>query len=136
MNVPPVISQPPPLPPGKKPFAFQAAQASLFAPLVAIGLSMVANVGMGSQATPLARMIVGSVSSLFILLGFGLGIIALTGVRRHGKKEIFGRAIAGICINGILIALMIVSIPGLMRAAERAKQIQEQQGAEQQPTQP
>lgn len=136
MNAPPIIPQSSRLPPSKKPFAFQAAQASLLAPLVTIGLSIIANVGMSNQATPLARIIVGLVCVIFILLGFGLGIIALMGVRRHGKKEIFGRAIAGICINGILVAFMIISIPRLMRAAERAKQMRQQQGAEQQQTQP
>jgi hypothetical protein len=134
---PPIISpKPPPLPVSGKPFAFQAAQASLFAPLVAIGMSMVVNVGMGNQAAPLVKIITGSLCVLLIVLGFVFGIVALFGVRRHGKKGILGRAIAGVCINGILVALMLVSIPGFMAAAKRAKEMRQQQNSEQQSIQP
>lgn len=94
------------------------------------------NVGLGNQASPLVKIITGSLSVLLILLGFVFGIVALFGVRRHGRKGILGRAIVGVCINGVLIALMAISIPGLMKAAERAKQMKQQQGTEQQPTQP
>ena len=133
--VPPIISQqPPPLPLVKKPFAFQAAQASLLAPAIAFGLGIVVNVGMGGQLPPLAAIIVGSISIVLILLGFIFGIIGLLGVRRYGKKGILGRSIAGICINGILIALMVISIPMYKRMAERAKEIQQQKSEQQQPS--
>lgn len=140
MNVPPPLppvipSPPPPLPSTRKPFAFQAAQASLLAPLTAVGVSIVVNAGMGNQATPLVKIITGSLCVLLIVLGFVFGIVALFGVRRHGRKGIFGRAIAGVCVNGILIAFMAVSIPGFMQAAERAKERQ-RQNSEQQQTQP
>jgi hypothetical protein len=136
-SLPPVIPpQPPPLPSSKKPFAAQAAQASLLAPLTAVGVSIVVNVGIGNQASPLAKIITGSLCVLLIVLGLVFGIVALFGVRHHGRKGILGRAIAGVCINGILIALMALSIPGFMKAAERAKAMRQQQGAEQQPTQP
>jgi multisubunit Na+/H+ antiporter MnhE subunit len=83
----------------------------------------------------LAHIIVGSLSIVLILLGFIFGIIALIGVHRYGRKRILGRSIAGICINGILIALMVISIPMYKRMAERAKEIQ-QQKSEQQQTSP
>ena len=126
--------QRPALPPAKKPFAFQAAQASLLAPAIAFGLGIVVNVGMGGQLPPLAHIIVGSLSIVLILLGFIFGIVALIGVRRYGKKGILGRSIAGICINGILIALMVISIPMYKRMAERAKEIQQQKPEQQQPS--
>jgi ABC-type molybdate transport system permease subunit len=131
--VPPIISQqPPPLPLAKKPFAFQAAQASLLAPAIAFGLGIFINVGMGGQSPPLVSIIVGSVNVVLILLGFVFGIIALVGVRRYGKKGILGRSIAGICINGILITLMIISIPRYKRMSEHAKEIQKQKMEQQQ----
>jgi ABC-type molybdate transport system permease subunit len=138
MNSPPPVipPQPPPLPSTRKPFAFQAAQASLLAPLTAVGVSIVVNVGMANQASPSAKIITGSLCILLIVLGFVFGIVSLFGVRRHGKKGILGRAIAGICINGILIALMVISIPGLMKAAARAKEMRQRQNSEQQQTQP
>jgi ABC-type molybdate transport system permease subunit len=133
MDAPPVIPQPPPLPLAKKPFAFQAAQASLLAPLFSVGVGVVVNVGMGNQATPLAKLITGCLSVLLILSGFILGIVALLGTRRYGKKGIMGRAVAGICINGVIIAFMIISIPTYMKAAERAKEMQRQKMEHQQP---
>lgn len=134
---PPIISpQPPPLPASGKPFAFQAAQASLFAPLVAVGIGIVVNIGTGSQAAPVVKIVTGSVCVLLIVLGFVFGIVALFGVRRHGTKGIVGRAIAGVCINGFLVALMLVSIPGYMAAAKRAKEMRQQQNSEQQPALP
>lgn len=130
---PPIISQqPPPLPSAKKPFAFQAAQASLLAPAIAFGLGIVVNIGMGTQLSPLAHIIVGSLSIILILLGFIFGIIGLVGVRRHGKRGILGRSIAGICINGILIGLMIISIPMYKRMSDRAREIQRHKMEQQQ----
>ena len=133
--VPPIISQrQPPLPSPKKPFAFQAAQASLLAPAIAFGIGIVVNVGLGGQSSPLVGVITGSVGILLIVSGFILGIIALVGIPRYGKKGILGRGIAGVCINGIIIVLMIISIPMYKKMAEHAKEIQ-QQKLEQQQTQ-
>jgi ABC-type molybdate transport system permease subunit len=129
---PPPIFSPPPLPPAKKPFAAQAAQASLLAPAIAFGIGIVVNVGLGSQSSPLVGIITGSVTILLIVSGFIFGIIALAGVPRYGKKGILGRGIAGVCINGILIAIMIISIPMYIRMAERAKAIQQQKLEQQQ----
>lgn len=115
MNTPPIISpQPPPLPPAsptKKPFAFQAAQASFLAPLISIGIGFFVNViGSGGHPSPLAGIITGSLCSLLIVLGLLFGIIALFGIRRYGKKGILGRAIAGILINGLLLFFMSLAI--------------------------
>jgi hypothetical protein len=131
--VPPIISlQPPPLPPPKKPFAFQAAQASLLAPAIAFGIGIVVNVGLGGQSSPLVGIITGSLSILLIVSGFIFGIIALSGIPRYGKKGILGRGIAGVCINGIIIVLMIISIPRYKKMADRAKEIQKQKMEQQQ----
>jgi ABC-type molybdate transport system permease subunit len=133
MALPPVISQPPRLLPTKKPFAFQAAQASLMCPLMAVGVSIVVNVGLGNQPMPMVKMITGGLSVLLIVLGFVFGIVALVGMRRHGRQGIMGRAIAGVCINGLLIAVMVASIPVWMRAAASARQADGQATEQQQP---
>ena len=132
MGAPPIISQkPPPLPPAKKPFAYQAAQASLLAPVISIVTSVIINGG--GSLPPLARGIAGISCIFLILLGFIFGIMALSGIRRHGKKGILGRAIAGLCINGILIVFMIASIPMYKKMAERAKEMQSAKMEQQQP---
>ena len=38
--------------------------------------------------------------------------------------NVAGKAVAGTCICGLLTLLMVISIPGLMRAMERAKEMQ------------
>ena len=80
-------------------------------------------------------IVLGATSALLILAGFVLGIVALIGTKKHGKKGIFGRAIAGICINGVIILLMLIAIPSFIKAAQRAKETQ-QQRMEQRQTQP
>ncbi len=131
--LPPAIpSQPAPLTTTKTPFAFQAAQASLLAPLIAFGMNMVVNVGMGNQASAVVNIITGSLAVLLIVLGFAFGVVALFGIRRHGKKWIMGRAVTGVCINGILILFMALSIPVFMKAAERARERQRQNGGQEQ----
>lgn len=104
MDAPPIIPQPPTIPPGEKPFAFQAAQASLLAPLASIGVGFVVNVGMGTQAAPLARLIAGYLCVLLIILGFLFGCIALLGARGHGRQGLLWRAVCGIALNGVLLA--------------------------------
>src|ERR1035437_6699310 len=111
MDAPPTPSPNiPPLPPTKKPFAFQAAQASVLAPLISIGLGVTMNVGLGSQTTPVARIITGSLCTLRIGSGFLFGISALFGIRRYGGKGILGRAIVGIVINGLLLICMGLAV--------------------------
>ena len=77
-------------------------------------------------------MILGCTAILLILAGFVLGIVALVQTKKHGKEGIFGKAIAGVCVNGLLIALMLISIPGLIKAVERAKEKQRQRLQQQQ----
>lgn len=138
MNVPPPL--PPrlaPRPPdSRKPFAAQAAQASVFAPLAAVVVSVMVNVGEGIGSSSSAKVITAALSILLIVLGLALGVIALFGIRRHGRKGIMANAIAGVCINGLLIAFMLLSIPIYMKAAARAKQMRSEQSADQRHTPP
>ena len=72
-------------------------------------------------------MVLGGTCTLLILLGFVFGVVALIGTKKHGKKGIFGRAIAGICINGVIVFFMLIAIPGFIKAAQRAREMQRQQ---------
>ena len=123
MNTPPIIQRPP-LPPAKRPFAAQAAQVSLLAPIAAIVVGVVVNVGIGVKPSPVVSIITGCLCVLLIVSGFVLAIVALTGVRRYGKKGILGFALAGICINTVLIVFMVIGI--LAFKAKHAQQIQKQ----------
>jgi hypothetical protein len=136
-TAPPIIPQtPPPLISAASSagsFARQAALFSLLAPLVSIGVNVVGHQSV--QGNQVGMMVLGGTCTLLILAGFVLGIVALIGTRKHGRKGILGRAIAGICINGIIICFMLVAIPSFLKAAERAKERQRQR-MEQQRTQP
>ena len=52
--------------------------------------------------------VVGSLPLLLILSGIALGIIALAQIKRQEHKGIFGTALAGVCINSLLLVLLFV----------------------------
>jgi acetyl esterase/lipase len=124
---PPLLSHPGS--PAGKQFAKQAATFSLIAPLAAffIGIFLQPQV----RGNRLAMMILGLASVFLILSGLVLGVVALIGTRRLGRTGILGKAIAGTCINGFLVLIMLASTPALLKAIAEAKQIQlEQSGGE------
>ena len=115
---PPVIPPSAPVPPGppripvppraKTPFPHQAATFSVIAPLAAFAIGVVSQAGMSSMDRQDARMgllVVGIANCLIILLGLLFGIIALFGIPKHGTKGILGRALIGILINAIVVAM-------------------------------
>jgi putative Mn2+ efflux pump MntP len=105
------------MPPPVNSFPKQAALFSLLAPFVGLGLSILGQ----PVAHGAALFIIGCVSILLILAGFVLGIVALFGIKTHGKKGILVRALAGVCINGFLILMMLIAIPRLVQQARAAQ---------------
>ena len=121
MNTPPPLppQAPPPGIPSLRPtnsFPKQAALFSLVAPFVGFGIGIFGQQAV--QGNRAAAIILGCISTLLILTGFVLGIIALFGIKKYGKKGILGRAIAGVCINGVIILLALIAIPSYARAAD------------------
>lgn len=97
----------------KIPFSKQAAIASFWMPFIVIGI----NIGISIPHFVTSRtgnLIVGSFFAFLYCLGFIFGIIALFGIRKHGKKGILGRATAGVIING-LILIFFIYITGMTR---------------------
>jgi hypothetical protein len=137
MNTPPpIIPQTPPLPseiPTGNSFARQAASFSLLAPLFSIGINIFGHQAV--QGSRIGMIILGGTCTLLILLGFVFGIVALVGMKKHGKKGILGKAVAGVCINGAIIFLMLIAIPTFIQAARHARE-RRQQRMEQQTPQP
>jgi hypothetical protein len=118
---------PPPIPtrPPVNTFPKQAATFSLVAPLVSFGIGIFFQPQV--RGNRIAMIILGLTSMLLIISGLVLGIVALASTKKHGRAGIFGRALAGTCINGLLVLFMLIGIPGLMKAAERAREKQRQQ---------
>ena len=112
---------PPPIPAEPRNSSFhQAATASAFAPLIAIALTVFSSAGrtnLDLQSQRPVALIVGIVSSILILIGLICGIVALFGIRRHGKKGILTKALCGIIIPLLLSAL---AVPNFMAARSQA----------------
>jgi hypothetical protein len=109
----PKKKEPPVIPVQKKSsngghFARQAAMYSLVAPLIAMGVSGFTREAV--RGNPVGKMIVGSTGILLIVSGFIFGVIALVRTRKCGREGIFAKAITGVCINGLFIALMLIGI--------------------------
>ena len=99
---------PTPVPePRSNPFKTQAALLSLLAPCFSIALNLFGH-GAVSES-PVGMLVLGAVCSLFIVVGFILGIVALFAPKGEeaGTKR---KAVWGICINGLIIALAILSL--------------------------
>jgi hypothetical protein len=56
------------------------------------------------------KIISGSLCTLLIGSGFILGICALFGISRHGRKGILGRAAVGVVVNGLLLVFMGLAV--------------------------
>lgn len=110
MNQPPPLD---PLPPIMTPkfqrertSAVSAARFSLWAPVLTIPANLVTAVALGGAQGAgryLSAVTHTGVTTLVIVVGFGLGWFALLKARRVGRECIFGRAVAGIVINGLLL---------------------------------
>ena len=112
-------------------FAKQAAKCSFVAPLIAIALGIFAQPQV--RGVRIAMIILGLTSVLLVIGGLILGIVALVATRRHGREGILGRALAGTCINGFIILMMLISTFGFMKAMEKAKARQRQQMEQREP---
>lgn len=102
--------------------ARNAAICSLLAPVFSIFIA----IGVQPQVhgNRLAMIILGVLQMSLILLGFVSGIWAWRRTKRVGRQGIYGKAVCGTCVNGLLILLLLLSIPGLHRAMARAKREQ------------
>jgi hypothetical protein len=91
-------------------FARLAALFSLFAPFIVFFIYLFLFWYMESHGrTRLATLgVIGSLPLLFILSGLALGIVALAQIKRQEHKGIFGTALAGVCINCLLLVLLFV----------------------------
>ena len=105
------MDTPTPTPP-KTSFSHQAAKLSWVCPIIVFLLMM-----FGRQAG--ARVIIELVALLLIVVGFAFGVVALFGIRTHGKSGILAPAIVGIIINGLLLFIFVTNF---LAARARAQQ--------------
>jgi len=84
------------------PFAEHAAKFSLYAPVAVflVGCCMFGNKDRG------VGLALAGLSVLLITAGLCLGIFAVVSVKKYGPERILGRAISGIILNGIALAMI------------------------------
>ena len=97
-------------PPATGRFTKLAAIFSLLAPVIAffIGLFLFWYVQSHGRTRLAILGVIGSLPLLVIFSGLALGIIALAQIKRQEHKSIFGTALAGVCINSLLLVLLFV----------------------------
>jgi hypothetical protein len=111
------MNEPPPIaaePSTASRFARRAATFSILAPVAVLLIGLIPI----PQVHGTGRIIFLS-ASLFILLiifsaGLVFGIMALTATKRCGRKGIYGKAMVGVCINGLLALLTLVFALGFL----------------------
>jgi hypothetical protein len=90
-------------------FGEQAARFSLYAPLLAFFIGIIANASRDKASAAMPLLII---NCLLVVAGLVLGIAALVSMRRYGRQGILGRAIAGVLLNGMIVtALAAVVLP-------------------------
>ena len=107
-------------PPQSISFIAHAALCSLLAPCFGIIVYW-----FGCRAlsgSPAGMLVFGAVSLLVIAGGFIFGVIAFFAAK---DKKATGKALAGICINALLIPFMILSISTRQKVAARESKAQE-----------
>jgi uncharacterized membrane protein YeaQ/YmgE (transglycosylase-associated protein family) len=96
-------------------FARFAAIFSILTPLVAISsyIFLFKYLQSHGHAKLTTISFIGSFVLLLIVLGLVLGVVALAATKRHGRKGILGKALVGICFNGLLLVSLVV-VPFLL----------------------
>ena len=58
------------------------------------------------------------VTLIFVLLGLAAAIVALFGVRKHGKEWILKPAIFGLCLNCLALLAMVAGVVAALLASQ------------------
>ena len=105
-----------------KPFAKQAAQASLFAPIITV---VFLNLMRDSHSDPKsAAFIKIGIAGVILISGIVLGVFALTKMKRLGSKGIFVPSVIGIFLSVLFIVITVAQARTVIQE-KRGKQAKE-----------
>jgi hypothetical protein len=113
------MTSPPPIPSvllQKNKFQ-ELARASWIAPLIGIVVNLMIA---GAQISSDSKFTL--IGSIFCLVGFLCGLIALFGIPKYGAKGILGPAIVGLTITGLMIALAAMAVIAVKEQVARKQQ--------------
>ena len=85
----------------RQPLHIQAARVCFAAPFVAGILGIMTATAIRDSRT--TGLVIAAFQALLLLGGLVAGVVALTGISKHGAKAILGRVIAGFVITGLII---------------------------------
>ncbi len=121
------METPPPILPKKKTFFHRAATFCLCSPFIAIAWNVFIVIPGQNVHTSDAQIDAAAnffLAALFPVLGIVAGIIALFGIRRHGRDGILWKTVIGLSIFAFMGFL---AIPNFLKARETARERYEQQ---------
>jgi len=111
------------------PFARQAAKGSWASAIIVFLL-----LAFGGRTG--AKVILELVALLLIVAGLGLGVVALFGIRKHGRKGILVPALIGIIINALLIFIFVTNFLAARARTQRRSEIWPNHAVERTASQP
>ena len=115
------------MPKARDSFGVQAAKFSMYAPVVAflLGTCLVSQPGDSTAAAKTmagVRSAIAILNTVLIVGGLGLGVAALASTRKYGRDGILVRALVGVGLNGLLLAVAAVTLgPLLLGGPSRSK---------------
>ena len=115
---------PPPLPEYRKPFSATAGKLSLvfFLVVMGVGFAHSALKNSGYSMSPRVAILGFAAVMLLLVAGVVCGIVALAGLRKHGRP-LFG--VLGIILNGLIIFIGVTNFfAGRMRALEAQRKVE------------
>ncbi len=110
-----------------KPFPQRAAKICILLPLVIV-LWNAASRALAPQisflSTPSGAILSAALCLVITVAGLTFGVIALLGVHRFGRKQILGRALIGMTINGLLLSILVTNfLAGRAKAQAQLDQL-------------
>jgi UPF0716 family protein affecting phage T7 exclusion len=115
--------KPPPIPADNS-LARQVAGYCLLSPLVATGMSLALNATLHGPSESISKPVRAAFAAILcaiLITGFIAGIVALCLMKPHGQRGILVRALTGLILNTLVIAMALTAIQDRGRLSERAK---------------
>jgi len=97
---------------------------SLLTPAIAFGINLLGQVAVTAQPQQYqfyCRVVLAGIGAILVICGIIFAIIALSGMKEHGREGIFGKAIGGIVLNSLLIVTLLALIPALGKAKAKSE---------------
>src|SRR5687768_3959173 len=86
-----------------------AARASYLTPIFALAFGMISTALRGPSQSLRGALVIGAINLFILTCGILMGLVALSGIGRHGKRGLLWPAVVGIVINLLFVAIIAAS---------------------------